>query len=191
MIESTLKLIEQKLNEFYTFIDDVEPNMAILSTIIGQDGAPLSDSKDKVVMSVVNIQNETTISVYQRNINPRKGDSTSIVSPPLYINLYLLFIANFEGNRVKYLEALKFISYTIRFFQQNTYFNNENLPGMDDRIKKLTFEMENMDYQILSHLFGMIGAKYLPSVQYKVRLFPYQDYVVKGKTPVMKGGKSE
>lgn len=189
MIESTLKLIEEKLNEYYTFIDDVDPNMATLSTIIGQDGAPLSDSKDKVVISVVNIQNENYISVYQRNSNPRKDDNASIISPPLYIDLYLLFTANFEGNRVKYLEALKFISYTIRFFQKNTYFNKENLPGMDERLQQLTFELANMDYQLLSHLFGMLGAKYLPSVHYKVRMFPYQESEIKGKIPVMKGGK--
>ncbi len=190
MIETTLKLIEEKLNEFYAFIDDVEPNMAVLSSIVGHDGAPLSESKDKVVISVVNIKNENAISTYQRSSNPRRDDVASIVSPPLYIDLYLLITANFEGNRVKYLEALKFISYTIRFFQQHRYFNKENLPGLNTALSQLTFTMENLDYQLLSHLFGMIGAKYLPSVHYKVRMFPYQESPVKYKTPVMKGGRN-
>ena len=187
MIAKTLRLIEAKLSEFYTFIDDVDPNMAVLSTMISQDGSPIVDSQDKVVMSVVNIQNETVMSTYKRYDTNSKDGSLSLISPPQYINLFILFTANFEGSRDKYFEALKFISYTISFFQQNNYFNKENLPGLDEQIDKLAFEMVDLDAQQEGHLFGMLGVKYLPSICYKVRLFPYQDNTVKAKLPKVKG----
>lgn len=191
MIESTLSLIEKRLSEFFNSLDESHGNnRAILCNMINQDGSVVQDTKDKVVMALTNIQYETVISTYKRSSPAAKGEF-NLISPPLYINLFIMFTANFEGDRNKYGEALKFISYTISFFQQNSFFNKQNLPGLDPRITQLAFEMTNLDDQELSYLIGMFGAKYLPSVYYKVRLLPYQEGDVKAKIPVLKGKKGQ
>jgi len=100
----------------------------------------------------------------------------ALIPPPLYIDLYVLFYANFAERN--YAEGLDAISRTISFFQQNPRFTRDNLPGLDPAIDKLTFEFFNLDLQTQSRLMESMGAKYLPSVYYKVRMIPFHNEVV-------------
>ena len=104
-------------------------------------------------------------------------------APPLYVNLHVLFYANFSGKQ--YHVALDAISSTISFFQQNPVFHQDNSPTLDRQIDKLSFEFSNLDFAEMSQLMGMIGATYLPSVVYKVRLIPFTDNSVAGDIPLV------
>jgi hypothetical protein len=186
-IQTTLELIRQKLNEFFRNAEASAPNeedWVILSNIVNHEGQLYEPTKNKVVMFLANIQHETIISTYSRT-TPVKGDQYAIVAPPLYINLFVMFFANFYDNN--YTEGLGMISRTISFFQQNTWFTHENLPGLDPIIDKLTFEMHNLDMTGLNYLMGLVGTKYLPSVYYKVRLIPFDSEAIQGQVPAAQG----
>ena len=165
-IQTTLELIRRKLNESLHTPDPRYEDWVILSSIVGNEGHPYEQAKNKVVMFVANIQHETGT----RNVNQVK-DHSAHVAPPLYIDLFVLFFANFSER--DYTQGLMMISQTISFFQQNPWFTHENLPGLDPVIDKLTFEMVNLDLGDLHHLMDMAGANYLPSVYYKLRLIPF------------------
>jgi hypothetical protein len=186
-IQTTLELIRQKLNEFFSNADPREEDWVILSNIIDHEGHQYEQAKDKVVMFLANIQHETTISTYNRAM-PVKGDQYAIVAPPLYINLFVLFFANFYDR--SYPEGLGMISRTISFFQQNPCFTHENLPGLDTIIDKLTFEMSNLDATGLNYLMGLTGTKYLPSAYYKVRMIPFSGPAIQGVVPAAQGVQS-
>lgn len=183
-IQTTLELIRQKLNEYFRNADPKEEDWVILSNVVNHEGHPYEQAKDKVVMFLTNIQHETTISTYNRAV-PVKGDQYALVAPPLYINLFVLFFANFYDKN--YPEGLGMISRTISFFQQNPWFTHDNLPGMDPIIDKLTFEMTNLDMTALNYLMGLMGTKYLPSAFYKIRMIPFDSQAMQGQVPAAQG----
>jgi hypothetical protein len=186
-IQTTLELIRQKLNESFRNADPREDDWVVLSNIVDHDGQPNDQAKDKIVMFLANIQHETTISTYNRSV-PVKGDQYAIVAPPLYINLFVLFFANFQDKN--YSEGLTMISRTISFFQQNAWFTRENLPSLDPVVEKLTLEITNLNPTELNYLMGLTGTKYLPSAYYKIRMIPFDSGAMQGQTPAAKGLQS-
>ena len=183
-IQTTLELIRQKLNESFRNADPRNEDWIILSNIVDQEGQAYEQAKDKVVMFLANIQYETIISTYNPTASTQ-SNQYALITPPLYIDLFVLFFANF--NDKNYPEGLGVISKTIGFFQQNPWFTRDNLPGLDDEIDKLTFEMVNLEMTDLNYLMGMIGAKYLPSVYYKVRVIPFRSGAMRGQVSPVHG----
>jgi hypothetical protein len=183
-IRGTLEQIERRLNEFLSSATPREGDWVVLSDLVDPHGSPVPETQDKIVMFLAGIQRETAVSTYNPNV-PVAGDRYAIVAPPLYIDLFILFYANFSGKN--YPEGLAAISRTIGFFQQNPWFTHENLPGLDPRIDKLTFEMTNLDAVDLSYLMGLTGTKYLPTVYYKVRMIPFDSAAIQAEAPAAKG----
>ena len=182
-IQTTLELIRQKLNESFRNVDPKKEDWVILSNIVDHTGHLYEPTKDKVVMFLANIRHETVISTYNHSV-PIKGDQYAVVAPGLYIDLFVLFLANFYDKN--YAEGLGMISRTISFFQQNPWFTHDNLPGLDPVIDKLTFEMTNLEVNDVNYLMGMVGTKYLPSVFYRVRLIPFVS-AIQGEVPAVQG----
>jgi hypothetical protein len=187
-IQKTLELIRQKLNEAFKNVDPRNEDWVILSNIVDQEGNAYEQAKDKVVMLLANIKHETIISTYNPTASV-KSNQYALITPPLYIDLFVLFFANF--NDKNYPEGLGVISRTISFFQQNPWFTRENLPGLDPEIDKLTFEMVNLEMTDLNYLMGMLGAKYLPSVYYKVRVIPFRSDAMRGQVSSVHGVEPE
>ncbi|HEX7288874.1 MAG TPA: DUF4255 domain-containing protein [Candidatus Angelobacter sp.] len=184
LIETTLGLIRQKLNDFFSKIDPAVEDWVVLSNIVDHEGRLYEETKDKIVMFLANIQHETVVSTYNRAV-PIKDNKYAAVAPPLYIDLFVVFFANFYGRN--YAQGLGMISRTISFFQQNSWFTHENLPDLDDVIDKLTFEITNLDMVDLSYLMGMLGTQYLPSVFYKVRMLPFAGDAMQAEIPAARG----
>lgn len=183
-ILKTFELVRQKLNESFKNAHPRDDDWVILSNVVDQEGHPYEEGKQKVLMILANIQNEAIVSTYNRAA-PVKGEQYAVVAPPIYVDLYVLFYANFENKN--YPEGLAMISQTISFFQQNPWFTRDTLPGLGPEIKKLTFELSNLEMTDLNYLMGMLGAKYLPSVYYKVRLIPFQSGAMQALLPPVRG----
>lgn len=169
-IQTTLELIRRKLDDFLRKACPGNEDWVNLTSMVDHEGHAYERARDKVVMFLANIQHETNISTYNR-LGPANDSHLAIVNPPVYIDLFVLFYANFAGN--KYSQGLVMISQIISFFQQNPWFTDGNLPGLDQNIGKLSLEMVNLDLADLHCLMGMLGVKYLPSVYYKLRLIPF------------------
>ena len=183
-IFAVLELVRVRLNESLRDAVAGADDWVILSNVMEPDGVPYDEAKDKVVMFLANIQYETSISTYNRN-KPVGNEKYAIVPPPLYINLYVLFMANFFNRN--YAEGLALISRVISFFQQYPVFNHQNLPSLDPSIDKLTFEMVNLDEVGLNYLLGLVGSKYLPTAYYKLRLIPFQTDAMQAEVPAAQG----
>ena len=65
------------------------------------------------------------------------------------------------------------------FFQSSLIFTPETHPELDPSIKRLTFEIFNIPVQELSHIWSGIGAKYVLSIVYKVRMISIQQGEIK------------
>ncbi|MCP3100292.1 DUF4255 domain-containing protein [Myxococcus sp. K15C18031901] len=183
---STLELIRQRLDEFIRNAEPAPRNepWVVLSNLEDNQGNAAATASNAVVMFLANLQHETIISTYNRNV-PVSQDTYGIVAPPLYIDLYVLFYANFTDQA--YPVALETISLVISYFQQTPWFTQQTLPGLHADIDKLTFEFTNLDLLGLNHLMGLAGVKYLPSVLYKVRMIPYRGPAQQAQVPAAKG----
>jgi hypothetical protein len=58
---------------------------------------------------------------------------------------------------------------------------------MDSRIEKLIFKMENMGIERLNNVWTTLGAKYMPSVLYKMKMLTFDDSIVKEFRPAVTG----
>jgi hypothetical protein len=183
-IRGTLEQVRRRLNDFVNAAHRRPGEWVVLSNITDDSGNPSESVKDKLVMVLANIQRETAISTFNPNAAIR-NDAYGVVAPPLYIDLFVFFYANFIDRA--YCEGLTVISRAISFFQQNPWFTRENLPGLDPAIDKLTFELTNLDLVEVNHLLGMFGARYLPSVYYKVRMIPFQGGAMQAEVPAAQG----
>jgi hypothetical protein len=62
------------------------------------------------------------------------------------------------------------ISHIIAYFQGTNYFTKTNAPDLPNGIEKLIMEVYSMPIEQQNYMWGALGAKYLPSVLYRMRL---------------------
>jgi hypothetical protein len=133
--------------------------MVIASNIMDINGGALMQIENKVCVFVQNIEEEKLLknTSFQANAG---------MAPPMFINIYVVIAANFpEPN---YKEALRYISMVIEFFQGKPLFDRSNSPELPPSVDKVSLEFYNQSIQDLNNLWSLIGAKYIPSVVYKV-----------------------
>ena len=63
----------------------------------------------------------------------------------------------------------------LTFFQSHSVFTRARYPGLDPRIEKLGVDLMSLGYEQLNQVWTFVGAKYLPSAVYRVRLVALQD----------------
>jgi hypothetical protein len=172
MLTNALSFITQELNDYFnrTF-QPLEPK-AVLSAHVTADGTPAADIVNKVSVTLINLEPEATV----RNVPTayRGADTRLQINPTINLNLHVLFAANFS----EYTEALKFLEGTLAFFQSQTIFTPQNSPRLDKVFDRLAVELEAMSYQEWSHIWGILGTRYMPSVVYKIRMVPIQSGAV-------------
>lgn len=169
MVETALEFTADVLNQYlqtkYGLTDDVVQ----LNNVIQPDGNVPSENRNKIVISLLNIEQETNKQFYGRNQQLPDGSYANI-NPFERYNLDLLFSSNFDD----YKETLKFLNATIAFFQANSSVSQANYANIPDGFKKIDYEIEQISYHQMHSLWSAMGAKYQPSIIYKIRLITIQ-----------------
>lgn len=170
MIDIALTFLKDQVNDYIKTVTGSSDDKVKLTNIPGgSDGYGFEH--DKVGMTLVNLEEERVIK--DQNYTRRSPDGTiSKVNPEIRLNLYLLFAANPLADN--YTTGLKLLSHVVTYFQGNSVFDTTNSPGLDPQVKKLILDMYTMPLEQQHYLWSAIGAKYLPSVIYKVRLVAVQ-----------------
>jgi hypothetical protein len=164
MLESALIFIRRKLDQYLINCFSLSESVTALNQLVGQDGAFPQKNQNKIVITLINLEHETAKQYYggQKSLG---SDGFGRINPAIRFNLDLLFTASFDD----YEESLKLLGETIAFFQANQSFNRQTMPDMPDGISMLSFEVESISYFETHNLWSAMGAKYMPSVIYKVR----------------------
>lgn len=172
MIDEAVKFIEKELNTYFKLRLDTIEDKAVASAIVNQDGTPAIQDENKVIISLVDIQEEGVLKNSGVQHSIRNGGF--IKSPlPVHLNLYIMFSSLFANSN--YNEALKYLSEVIFFFQSRPVFERAGSPSLPSAIEKLVVEMYHPDYQAKNNLWSTIGAKYIPSVIYKIKMLAFHD----------------
>ena len=90
-----------------------------------------------------------------------------------------------------YVEALRYISLVIEFFQINSTFDHSNTPGLPENASKIKTELFNISIDEINQLWGNIGANYIPSISYRFRHLLYDGNMISEDTPQILGGKAK
>ncbi|KUR72082.1 hypothetical protein AQZ49_20565 [Novosphingobium sp. FSW06-99] len=126
-------------------------------------------------MGVYNITREAFASSYTPVAGvPADRDATrglSVVAPPLYLDVHVMFMANFTER--SYPDGLAALSRLISFFQQNRVFTPQNTPDLAPELTNLTLDIENLAPVEVNYVMSMLGTRYLPSVFYTLRMIPF------------------
>ncbi|EJF52644.1 hypothetical protein SapgrDRAFT_0912 [Saprospira grandis DSM 2844] len=172
MIDKVVTAVVGELNRFLQSKHNILEEKVIISHLVNADGSMAVQEADKIVMTIINIEaerNKSSTATYQPN---KRGNFTK-VTPPVEVNIYMLFSAYFTNEN--YLEGLKFVSSVIAFFQSRQgVFNEQNTPALSGSLSRLVAEMVSPDFRDISNVWNGVGAKYLPSVLYRFKTIPIE-----------------
>ncbi|WP_170170341.1 DUF4255 domain-containing protein [Hymenobacter perfusus] len=175
MIQQALQALTDELNAYLKQVFDLTDNQAraLLTPYTGPDGNPLPDALNRLCLTLVNLEQETTLrnGAANRTTAGTNGPEYARANPAIRLNLRVLLAANFSD----YAEALKFLGAGITFFQRKNVLTPQNTPTLDRRLEKVLVELETVTTHEWSQLWGMLGSKYLPGVLYKVRMLTLQE----------------
>lgn len=182
MIYGAVSHIASQLNQFLKRSFDLSEDVVVVSNILEQDGTLAPNINNKLVVFLVNVERDTTSS---RQGNLSSFALSAATYPPVFLNLYVMIAGNF--NCSNYPEALKFLSNAVSFFQRQPVFDHQLTPDLDRRISKLALDIENLNIQDLSSLWGILSGKYQPSILYKVRMVSFDAGDIRGQLSPIKG----
>jgi len=180
MIYDSVKLIKEQLAKYIELNNGLEDEVVLGN--IGMLEADGSELDEKVVVSLVNIEEERALK--NSRALRRSQDGVEYKNPPVHLNLYLLFSANYSNGPTSYEKALQKLSLVIQFFQKKHVFTVQNastesaLDSVFDPEKngiRVIVNMYTTTFEQLNHLWGSLGGKQVPSILYRCWLVQIQD----------------
>ena len=189
MIDTALILLRDELSS-YINLKDASVNVVIdnIGLVETSNGETLTNN---VVITLVNIEEESTLKNQPALKRPFINNKGTYQNPPVYLNLYVLFVSNYSGS--DYPLALKRLSYIIQFLQgKNSFSSSSSVFGgsldlSSDTITQLRFTLElyTLTFEQINHLWGSLGGRQMPFVMYKLRLVAITEGLPLREVPVI------
>lgn len=173
MIFEALELLRTELAAYLA-----PRNATAVDVALGSIASVAGTQTDQVLLSLVNVEEETTLknsSPYQRNAT----GGFDLVNPPVFLNLFVLVAANFNDNAT-YATALKRLAWVVQCFQQKSDFTAANTPAatLTDAAAavrlQVSLDLYSLSFEKLNQLWGTLGGKQVPCVLYKARVVEEQ-----------------
>ncbi|TND09732.1 MAG: hypothetical protein FD123_856 [Bacteroidetes bacterium] len=164
MIDRAVSFLKDELNT-YIASKRVESDNVEITALNDYTTGSAVNIPDKIGMTVVNVEEERMFrSQAPQTIN--NNGTFTMANPPLKVNIYILFTAHNPLHK----EALTILSYVMQCFQVRNAFDNQRSPQLGESIERLMVDMYSLNFEQQNQLWASLGAKYLPSVLYKVRM---------------------
>ncbi len=180
MIDKALEVLKKEIHDYLVRLPElnVTSETVVHITPIVKFNGDIAVPDNSLGLTLVNVEEERMVKSRQATTLTSEGQ-VSHLNPAIKLNLYVLITANFN----KYSTGLGFLSGAIRFFQGKNVFNPQNTPGLDQSIEKLIAELFTLSFEQQNHIWGALGAKYLPSVMYKIRMLTIQETLITDEQP--------
>ena len=173
MILDVLQVIQTDLESYIQEQEglSVGERTVVIDNIAMADalGGTRSNMNDQIVMSLINLQEETTL---KNSPNYRMENGRTVYqNPPISLNLFVLFSALHPE---QYVTALQRLSRVIEFFQWKKEFSfvlpariDREIPAKDIRVLA---DLYTLTFDQINHLWGTLGGKQVPFALYRMRL---------------------
>lgn len=197
MIALALKLLRDELSDYILQHkrsgDPIANDGIALGNIASMDNDATGNFNEKVILTLVNIEEESTLKNGSHIIKTNTG--IKYMEPAIHLNLYILISATQKEKPLddNYELPLHRLSLVLQFFQAKKSFTIQNSPfskiSSDDPNKteddwitnelrdelKLNVELYTLTFEQINHLWGSLGGKQVPFAMYKVRLIKIQE----------------
>jgi len=196
MIALALKLLRDELSDYIDQNkrsgDTITNSGIVLGNIALMDNDDTGIFNDKVILTLVNTEEESTLKNGSHIVKTNRG--IKYMEPAVHLNLYVLISTTLKENPSSdnYQFALHRLSLVLQFFQAKKTFTVRNSPFskissdqagiQDDWITdelrdelKLNVELYTLTFEQINHLWGSLGGKQMPFAMYKVRLVKIQE----------------
>lgn len=164
IIYEGLKAVASSLNDSFRSSARWSGDKVVLSGLAEPDGNPPLLIENKLVLTLLGLDNESVLK-NQRSSSIGFGNAGRSY-PGYHFNMMVLMAAASPN----YQEALKLLSDGISFVQAKPLVDGRNTPGIHSGLNKLTIETVPLSVEHLSHIWGAIGSKLMPSILYKIRV---------------------
>jgi len=170
MIYESLEIIKDQVS---SYLNDKtgDANLVVLENIAKIDDPQVFNISDKVVLSLINLEEEAALKNQSRSLN--ENGETVYKNHPIHLNLYLLFSINRSG----YDKSLIALSGILEFFQGKKVFTQSNtplnpvIPALTTVTKfRFTVDLYTPTFEQQNYVWGTLGGKSLPSAMFKVSL---------------------
>jgi hypothetical protein len=179
MISHALTIVRNELDRHLATFGGNSPH-ADLGNIaeVAAGQAANGQSREKVLLSVINIQEERTLKNVPTYVRDDITMRVRYENPPTFLNLAVLVAATHTA----YADAMLALSRALLFFQYRNVFTNENVdpksltdgaPLNDlDRLDefKLIFNLWSPTLEEVNDMWGMLGGKQFPFALYSMRM---------------------
>jgi len=165
MIHKILDFLKAELTQYLTARAIVASPTPPPVNYVGINQDPPTFPEKSISLLLVNLEEEKTLRPPDRHSVRINGQDRK-VSPPLKLNLFLLFAVKHN----KYEEAIKLLSGVISFFQANPLFDSKLFPALPEEFDKLVVELYSLAPSQQNEIWSMLKTAYLPSVLYQVRM---------------------
>jgi hypothetical protein len=170
-------------------------DIAIANIATLEDTSKLNLTKSPLILSIVNIEEDRTLknqSVYLKETD-HKVNISRYKNPTQHLIFSILFSSYVEESDL-YLAGIEKLNLLINYFQQNStfYYKSDDTeliyyPDFMSKTEaeklnysKITFETTSLTMEQLNQMWSYLGSKYMPSILFKMRLYPVQaDTIIK------------
>ncbi len=163
MVRNALLEIRESLNEFLINRYDIDSDVVEINRLVGSAGDQPSKNQNKVIITLINLAQETASQYYSIPTPDRNGGYRKI-NPDMCFNLEILFTCCFDD----YDESLKFLGSLLSFFQSHLVLR-EFIGKESNSAGVLKFELQDQTFSEMHSLWNSMGAKYSPSVVCRVK----------------------
>ncbi|GAB3027971.1 Pvc16 family protein [Spirosoma pulveris] len=186
MIAHALSIVMNELNRHLMTYDipnaDASSNRAVLGNLaegFASGNAANGIPRNRLILSVVNIQEEKTLKNLPNYVRHDANLSVSYENPPVFLNLKVLLTATHSD----YMIALLMLSRGIQFFQYRLAFTQDSVDPNSltpptaivnelDQLEsfKMNVELYSPSMEEVNHLWGTLGGKQYPFALYIFRM---------------------
>ena len=170
MIDVTFLFLKNQLKAYLKLKKNAEEKVHISKLT---DNAGKTIAKE-LTLTLVSIDEERLLrnqNLYQET----EEGSFAKTNPEINLNLYCLITSNFGDKETDYEESLKFLSLAATFFQSRFVFNHKTSPDLDNGIKQMIVELQSPSFEEQNNLWSFVGASYLPSLLYKIKMITLKE----------------
>ena len=131
MIFEALQLLKTELGNYIESKDDLgsasDVVLGNVALIESEEGEHLSQ---KIIINLVNVEEESALKNIRAHTTNSLNGKVVYKNPPVHLNLYILFCANYQGAETSYPTALKRLAHIFQFFQGKNVFTQKNSSGL-------------------------------------------------------------
>lgn len=174
MISQFIDFIKNDLNLFIKNKRGIDDNLVFFSNLNNiLEGSTSTDNK--MIVSIVNIEEEKLL----QNPDNYTATRTEVTykKPAVWLNIICLFTFN-SKNKETY-EGIEVLENVVQYFQsrprldKTTAVDPDNFPNSIENIRA---EFISLNYEQTNYLWGLFGGRYQPSVIYKFKALPIDNF---------------